>query len=153
MLLNYVYIIVSHLHQRSKLKSSEEKVREMYNGQEKQIKDIVTIEQVLDAQKYQTSQNFFDILFKTMTFLFDFFAILFDIPAMIWYGWLQVLAENGHCDDGPYGIWMQPQIGLLFFLTYYTAYTLYLLPLRYCDTLNDRKYGMNKGNCCSFLMR
>jgi len=39
--------------------------------------------------------------------IFDFIVILLDVPAFIWYGWLEVLNKDGHCDkDSSYGIWM-----------------------------------------------
>jgi len=42
-------------------------------------------------------------------FTFDFLVILLDVPAFVWYGWLEVFKNDGLCagDSGTmYGIWM-----------------------------------------------
>ena len=88
----------------------------------------------------------------TVPFLFDFLAILFDVPALIWYGWLKVLAQDGHCDDSVFGIWFQPYIGVLFLLSYYTVKMIVMLPFKYADMVNERANGLSKGNCRSFLL-
>ena len=51
---------------------------------------------------------------------FDFLVIMLDIPALIWYWWLDVLVKRGWCggDTGTtYGIYMQLLLSVYFYLT------------------------------------
>ena len=51
---------------------------------------------------------------------FDFLIILFDVPAYIWYWWLDVLVQTGYCggDSGTtYGIYKQLVLGMLFYMS------------------------------------
>ena len=84
---------------------SEEAVRKRYAALDTQIKDLIPVEHLLSTKVVMTDQNLFDILLLVFPFVFDFVAILFDVPAFIWYGWLQVLAENDHCTEEPYDKW------------------------------------------------
>ena len=49
---------------------------------------------------YNQGLNTIDLVSVTGHFLLTFCAIFFDVPALIWYGWLQVLSELGMCEDG-----------------------------------------------------
>ena len=104
---------------------------------------------------YNQGLNTIDLVSVTGHFLLTFCAIFFDVPALIWYGWLQVLSELGMCEDGDddtYGIWMQPQIGLLFYLSYYGAMALLLSPFRCWESFYLRRHGKNKGTCCVYTI-
>ena len=67
--------------------------------------------------------NGVDIAWVIANFIFDFCVILFDVPAYVWYGWLEVLRTTGQC--GPqtnegglqYDIWAQLYLGLLFYIS------------------------------------
>lgn len=39
---------------------------------------------------YRLGFNLYDILFPSFQFVFEFAVIQFDLPAKLWYGWLQL---------------------------------------------------------------
>ena len=74
-----------------------------------EITDLIKLEQIEKGRPHQKKLNNFDIYGLVSDMIFDFVVILLDIPALIWYGWLEVLVSNGHCggDSGTtYGIYM-----------------------------------------------
>ena len=51
---------------------------------------------------------------------FDFFIILSDMPAVVWYWWLQHFVKKGKCGDmsgTTYGVYMQLTVSALLYLT------------------------------------
>ena len=54
---------------------------------------------------YNKGYNNLDLIWFTANFVFDFSVILFDIPALVWYGWLDVLLKDGHCGDNAYDVY------------------------------------------------
>ena len=68
-------------------------------------------------------------MWEVLRCIFEVLVILLDFPAFIWYGWLDVLQNDGHCggqvlslsevgdEKTTYGIYMQLALGVLFYLS------------------------------------
>ena len=88
--------------------------------------------------------------------IFDFVVILLDIPALIWYGWLEVLVSNGHCggDSGTtYGIYMQLVLGILFYITLRGLKTIFHTPMMIYQLRYQQQMGFWRKGCLSLLMQ
>ena len=55
------------------------------------------MEKIEASRKYNLGGTYISILYYVLNFIFEFSVIFFDIPAYIWYGWLDVLRNDGHC--------------------------------------------------------
>ena len=53
--------------------------------------------QLIEARKYNRGVNCISIVWEILRTIFEFTVILLDFPAFIWYGWLDVLENDGHC--------------------------------------------------------
>jgi len=68
-----------------------------YKNLPKLVIEMISIEKVEESRKYNLGGIYISILFYILTFIFEFCVIYFDIPAYIWYGWIDVLRNDGHC--------------------------------------------------------
>lgn len=104
----YAYKMVGVIHSRIILTDVKGN-RERYTKMDQRIKDVYKEEVLEETRSYKAGINTYDILFPTMWFLIEFTMILFDVPALLWYGWLTVFEKSGLCEgDNSYSIWMQP---------------------------------------------
>ena len=62
-----------------------------YNKLSDKVKALFPLDKLKDARAYNKGYNNLDLIWFTANFVFDFLVILFDIPALIWYGWLDVI--------------------------------------------------------------
>ena len=75
---------------------------------------MITEEEMEKSRVYNLGVMAITITYRLVMFFFEFFVILFDIPAVVWYGWLSVLEKNSDCgpqddtdgEQNTYGIWM-----------------------------------------------
>ena len=101
--------------------------------------------------------NKISIIWEVLRCIFEVLVILLDFPAFIWYGWLDVLENDGHCgaqDDGTfdtYGIYMQLALGILFYLSLSIVYELYFLPARIYEHCYEKSKGFTTASNCQFF--
>ena len=88
--LKTVWILSGVIHQRMLL-NDEAGLQDKYNKLSDKVKALFPLEKLKDARAYNKGYNNLDIIWFTANFVFDFLVILFDIPALIWYGWLDVI--------------------------------------------------------------
>ena len=83
-------------------------------------------------------------------------VILFDVPAFIWYGWLEVLYEDEVCGQGEmpdqYDIWEQPLLGMLFLITFYFLWDFYSAIVLSFLECYQVKHGLSEANCLTFTI-
>ena len=78
-----------------------------YEKLPEEIKDLVPRKQLSESIKYSKSDLKLQLLFMVMDRIFNIVFIVIDLPAIVWYGWLEVLENDGHCGAGDtYDIWM-----------------------------------------------
>ena len=72
----------------------------------------------------------------------------------MWYGWLDVLQQDGHCghvDSTQYGIHMQLALGVLFYVSLTFVQELYYLPARIYEHCYEKKAGLTDATNCQFF--
>ena len=88
--IKYIWIMSGVIHQRILL-NDEVGLPAKYDKLPDKVKALFPLEKLRDARAYNKGYNNLDLVWFTANFVFDFLVILFDIPALIWYGWLDVL--------------------------------------------------------------
>ena len=73
-------------------------LNEKYSKLSKHVTDLISMDQLTSARAYNRVVNCISIVWEIQRCLFEFLVILLDLPAFIWYGWLDVLQNDGHCD-------------------------------------------------------
>ena len=58
---------------------------------------MIPMTQLVEARLYNRGVNCISISWEILRCIFEFTVILLDVPALIWYGWLDVLKNDGHC--------------------------------------------------------
>ena len=91
-----LWVLSGVIHQRMLL-NDEAGVQVLYNALSDKVKALFPYDKLKDARAYNKGYNNLDLIWFTANFVFDFCIILFDIPALVWYGWLDVLQNDGHC--------------------------------------------------------
>ena len=66
-------------------------LQEKYNGLSDKVKALFPLDKLREAREYNRGYNNLDLIWWTANFVFDFLMILFDFPALVWHGWLDVL--------------------------------------------------------------
>ena len=81
---------------------------------------MIPFNRLMDGRDHQVRLNKYDRNSLVSDTVFDFLVVLFDVPAYIWYWWLEVLVQTGYCggDSGTtYGIYKQLVLGMLFYMS------------------------------------
>ena len=94
--IKFMWIMSGVIHQRILL-NDEQGLHEKYNKLSDKVKALFPLDKLKDARAYNKGYNNLDLIWFSANFVFDFLVILFDIPALIWYFWLDVLQNDGHC--------------------------------------------------------
>ena len=96
-----------------------------------EVRALIPIKQLVEARKYNRGQSNLDFAHHLITFAFMFTVILLDFPAFVWYGWLDVLRDDGYCggDSGTtYDIYYQLALGTLFYITLLSCQVIFRIP-------------------------
>ena len=112
-----VYKLSGLCHQHKLLNLSDDKIKAKYDALPTDVTSIIPMTQLTDNRKYNQGINNVSIAWEILRCIFEVCVILFDFPAFIWYGWLDILQKDGHCggeamtiteieDRTTYGIYM-----------------------------------------------
>ena len=146
-----IFRLVGLVHQRRLLNMPQSMLDSKYELLDKDVTDLIPMTQLTEARAYNRGVNAISILWEVQRCIFEFVVILLDFPAFIWYGWLDVMRNDGHCDqDSQYGIWMHLALGVLFYLSLTIVNELWYLPTRLYEHCYERKMGFTEATNCQF---
>ena len=92
-----IYKLVGLLHQNRLLHMPDAKLEEKYKNLPEEVSELIPMTQLVEARLYNRGVNCISISWEILRCIFEFTVILLDVPALIWYGWLDVLENDGHC--------------------------------------------------------
>ena len=95
--LKLIYKLVGLVHQNRLLNLPDAKLEEKYNKLPEEVIELIPMTQLVEARLYNRGVNCISIAWEILRCIFEFAVILLDVPAFIWYGWLDVLENDGHC--------------------------------------------------------
>ena len=91
--LKMIYKLTGLFDQCRLLNVNDEKLEEKYKTLSNDITSILPLTQLKESRLYNLGNVSISILWEFLRCIFEGIVILFDVPALVWYGWLDVLQK------------------------------------------------------------